>query len=185
VIDTGEPLVGQETIGESAETPGALRHWLASYYPVRAAAGEILGIGAVVSEVTERRRAERLAAAQLEAARILAESATVEDAVPRILEGVCESLGWEGAELWRVHGDESVVRCTEAWHGPSLAGVELDAEARLLAFGASEGLRGGVWTTGEADATGAGVAPPAEDEREAGTSPATTAAAEPEASSRE
>jgi small subunit ribosomal protein S1 len=37
--------------------------------------------------------------------------------------------------------------------------------------------------TAEADATGAGVTPPAEDEQEAGSSPSTTSAAEPEASS--
>jgi len=60
VAATGEPATGIEVRGETPAHPGAAREWIASYWPVRAAAGgELLGVGAVVFDVTDRRTAER------------------------------------------------------------------------------------------------------------------------------
>jgi PAS domain S-box-containing protein len=58
VIRTGEPVVDAEISGETPRMPGIERHWLASYYPVRQPRGEILGVGAIVVEITDRKRAE-------------------------------------------------------------------------------------------------------------------------------
>ena len=58
VIDTGEPIVDHDVMGVTPAAPGELRHWLASYYPVRGEDREVVGIGAVVIEVTERRRSQ-------------------------------------------------------------------------------------------------------------------------------
>ena len=58
VIDTGEPITDLEISGE---TPADLLHqhyWLVSFYPVRMQEGELLGVGVLVSEITERKRAE-------------------------------------------------------------------------------------------------------------------------------
>jgi len=57
VLETGIPVTDMEINSETA-TPGQWRHWLASYFPVRAADGHVLGVGAVVVEITERKRAE-------------------------------------------------------------------------------------------------------------------------------
>ncbi|WP_233583098.1 PAS domain-containing protein [Corallococcus sp. CA053C] len=61
VLDEGTPIIGLNLTGEVPATPGEQRHWNVSYYPVRTASGTILGVGAVVAEVTEeyRARAER------------------------------------------------------------------------------------------------------------------------------
>ena len=49
-----------EVRGETPAQPGVEREWVASYWPVRAAAGgELIGVGAVVFDVTDRRAAER------------------------------------------------------------------------------------------------------------------------------
>ncbi|MDI3287443.1 ATP-binding protein [Polyangium sp. 15x6] len=58
VLDTGEPLVGVEISARVPATPDHDRHWLASYYPVRTARGELLGVGVVVVDLTEQKRAE-------------------------------------------------------------------------------------------------------------------------------
>jgi PAS domain S-box-containing protein len=59
VLETGEPLVDVEVSGETPRAPGVRRHWLASYYPVRApAGGPVIGLGGVVVEVTARKAAE-------------------------------------------------------------------------------------------------------------------------------
>ena len=58
VLETGEPYVHMEVTGETAASPGTVRYWLTSCYPVRDAEGDIVGAGAVVTEITERKRAE-------------------------------------------------------------------------------------------------------------------------------
>jgi PAS domain S-box-containing protein len=58
VLETGEPVLGLEVSGETAAAPGVTRHWLTNYYPVRPGGGAPLGVGIVVTEVTERKRAE-------------------------------------------------------------------------------------------------------------------------------
>lgn len=57
VLETGEPLTGLELTGEAPGEPGRLRHWLVDYYPVKAN-GEVIGIGAVMVEITQRKQAE-------------------------------------------------------------------------------------------------------------------------------
>jgi PAS domain S-box-containing protein len=58
VLATGEPVIEAEVSGETPRAPGVTRHWLASYYPIRGAGGEVVGLGGVVVEVTARRAAE-------------------------------------------------------------------------------------------------------------------------------
>lgn len=58
VLATCEPYLGLELHGETAAAPGSQRHWLESLYPVCMADGQILGIGVIIVEITERKRAE-------------------------------------------------------------------------------------------------------------------------------
>jgi diguanylate cyclase (GGDEF)-like protein/PAS domain S-box-containing protein len=57
VLATGEPLNDVEIAGESAAS-GRHLHWVASFYPVRSPRGDVLGLGAVVTEITERKHLE-------------------------------------------------------------------------------------------------------------------------------
>ncbi len=59
VLVTGEPLLDVELTGEAVKAPGAQRTWLNSFFPVRSSDGELLGVGTVLSDITERRRAEQ------------------------------------------------------------------------------------------------------------------------------
>jgi PAS domain S-box-containing protein len=56
VLGTGRPLVDIEVEGETPAAPGKRRSWVASFYPVRTEEA-ILGIGALVREVTDEREA--------------------------------------------------------------------------------------------------------------------------------
>jgi PAS domain S-box-containing protein len=71
VVDTGVPCVQEESTEWLPQRLGHDRHWLSSYYPVRAADGEILGLGAVIMEITERKRAEEQLEARAQAAQAL------------------------------------------------------------------------------------------------------------------
>jgi diguanylate cyclase (GGDEF)-like protein/PAS domain S-box-containing protein len=53
----GETICGMDVHTASADDPGRVRHWLASYFPVRIDE-EIIGVGNVVVEITDRKEAE-------------------------------------------------------------------------------------------------------------------------------
>ncbi len=59
VARKGEPLIDIAVSGVTPAQPGNKREFLASYWPVRSAGDEVIGVGIVVTEVTERRAAER------------------------------------------------------------------------------------------------------------------------------
>ena len=59
VRETGRALRDLEVAGEVPADPGVTRHWLSSYYPVFDAGGQLLGINAVVIDITERKLLER------------------------------------------------------------------------------------------------------------------------------
>jgi diguanylate cyclase (GGDEF)-like protein/PAS domain S-box-containing protein len=58
VLETGQPVLDVEVAGPSALDVGQTRHWINSYYPV-ALAEELIGIGIVAVEITERKKAEQ------------------------------------------------------------------------------------------------------------------------------
>jgi PAS domain S-box-containing protein len=77
VLETGEPLLNVEVTGGTPSDPSPDRAFLVSHYPVRSSGGDILGVGAVVVEITGLRRAEeRLQKAKADAdqAREIADS---------------------------------------------------------------------------------------------------------------
>ncbi len=57
VLDTRKPILNQEISGETPKRPGIERFWRASYYPVQTGEGALLGVGAVVEDITEQRLA--------------------------------------------------------------------------------------------------------------------------------
>ena len=74
IVDSGKPVLDVDVSGELPGRPGERRDWLASYYPVRGALGDIVGLGVVVVDVTENREAWRAAEAARERLSVLAEA---------------------------------------------------------------------------------------------------------------
>ena len=58
ILRTGESVLGLEIHGMSHAGAGE-RDWLASYYPLRAEDGEIVGVHGVVMDITERKQVEQ------------------------------------------------------------------------------------------------------------------------------
>ena len=59
ILDTGKPILDYEVAGETPKQPGILRYWQVSYYPLRDENGLVFGIGAIVIEISDRKRAEK------------------------------------------------------------------------------------------------------------------------------
>jgi len=58
ILATGEAVLNHEFSGETSSAPGITRFWSQSWYPARDGAGEILGFGAIVEDITERKQYE-------------------------------------------------------------------------------------------------------------------------------
>ena len=127
---------------------GTVRHLHSIGHPVLDTAGELVEYFGTVIDVTERRRAEQRLLAQHRVARILAEAATVEEATTKILQAVCECMGWDLGARWRIDGEAGVLRCTEIWRTPSVEAPRFEAATRGSTVRSGSGLAGRVWASG-------------------------------------
>jgi PAS domain S-box-containing protein len=59
VIETGEPVLNVEIVGETPAKPGVTRVWEEHWYPLRDRDGRLVGINVVAEEVTARKEAEQ------------------------------------------------------------------------------------------------------------------------------
>lgn len=58
VLETGDPVEDVQISGETPAQPGIIRDWTESFFPIRHADGTTVGIAAVATETTERKRLE-------------------------------------------------------------------------------------------------------------------------------
>ncbi len=93
--------------------------------------------------------AQRRLTAEHIAARALVESATFGDAAPKILEAICEALGWEFGALWRIDREADLLRCVDTWRASVADFPEFDRVSREMTFTRGVGLPGRVWSTGQ------------------------------------
>ena len=71
--------------------------------------------------IAERDQAELRLATQQATIRVLAEAETLRDAIPGVLQAICDGLGWELGAVWTVDEEADVLRCEHTWHVPSAA----------------------------------------------------------------
>ncbi|AMY09392.1 Signal transduction histidine-protein kinase BarA [Luteitalea pratensis] len=82
-----------------------------------------------------------------ETACALAESETLVEAAPRMLQAICGALGWEYGAFWTVDRPAARLRWAATWHASSLPFDEFAAVSRATAFAAGDGLPGRVWSS--------------------------------------
>ncbi|MBC6431029.1 response regulator [Nostoc sp. HG1] len=113
----------------------------------------IVSTGIDITDVSEelrlRKRAQQHLTAQYTATRVLAESTTTGEATGQILQGICESLGWDLGEIWMVDQQANVLRFLDMWHKASLEVQEFEALNRQTTFPPGIGLPGQVWASSE------------------------------------
>jgi PAS domain S-box-containing protein len=74
VIRTGKAVSNLEFSGETAASPGEVRYWSENWFPLFAPEGDLLGVGAVVNEITGRKRMENALAESERLYRAIGES---------------------------------------------------------------------------------------------------------------
>jgi signal transduction histidine kinase len=104
----------------------------------------LLGL-AFVSDISLRRAAEKRLQAEFAMTRVFSDPTPIEDLSPRLLQALCENLGWHLGELWRIDGD--VLRRAGSWHQEGLDTAAFDAASREMAIPPGVSLPGRVWAT--------------------------------------
>ena len=148
-LRTGEP---RASVVMGVYRPDGRLRWLdMNSRPLPAEGGN--GPSAVVvsfSDITERKRAEERLTAQYAVTRVLAESRSLEDAMPKIMQAVGQNLEWDCGIFWRVDRNASLLRCLDQWRTPGV-GVEAFLEPTWeRTFKPEEGLPGRIWASGKA-----------------------------------
>ncbi len=100
-------------------------------------------------EIAARLQADQRLTAQYAIVRVLTEATDLAEAIRRILQAVCETLGWELGTYWRVDPDRQLLHCLDLWHRPGLDFSEFENATRQSSFPPGIGLPGRVWSGGE------------------------------------
>ena len=111
----------------------------------RDAKGKPASILETNTEITDRKRAEHRTAVNLAVARILSESPALTDAAPRILQAVCQTLGWEVGGFWMPVPNGSVLHCLKIWESCVGKFPKFKAVSRKLKLAPGVGLPGRIW----------------------------------------
>ncbi len=98
--------------------------------PVHDDRGNAIGIMAIIADITLRRRFELRQELQTAITRLLAESRTVDEALVKVIETMCEKQGWACGTRWVLDKRDNVLRCAEAWGVDTPTVQEFVAETR-------------------------------------------------------
>ncbi|HXJ34602.1 MAG TPA: GAF domain-containing protein [Candidatus Eisenbacteria bacterium] len=111
--------------------------------------GQPIRMFGTLQDITERKLAEQRVLAQHAVTQILAAVTSLEEATPRVLQALCESLLWDVGALWRIDREAGVLRCVELWHSNAVDVPEFEAASRERTLPRGIGLPGRVWANGE------------------------------------
>lgn len=119
--------------------------------------GEVLYYEGMVQDISRRKAAEeerdeanaRLAV-QYAVARTLAEVRHLGEASRKIVQTICESVGWEFGDIWRLDSGVNALRCVDIWHRPGLAAEAFVDATKKTTYEPGIGLPGRVWSSRKA-----------------------------------
>jgi PAS domain S-box-containing protein len=103
----------------------------------------------LAAALAERRRDELRKSVLHAVAQTLAESSTLSDATPGIIQNICTGLAWQVGAIWEVDRDLAVLKCAGVWHVGSATFPAFEAITRERTFEKGKGLPGRVWASGK------------------------------------
>jgi PAS domain S-box-containing protein len=112
-------------------------------------AGERAGTIVTFRDASEQSLTHRRLGAQSTVTRILRDSISIEDALPKILEALCRTLDLQLGIMWMVDSEHSLLRCSDVWYIPGEPFQEYESTCRQKVYRQGEGVPGKSWETKE------------------------------------
>ena len=146
-LQRGEPLSDHQTV--RLHKDGTRINVSISTTVMRDAEGQPTGFISLATDITERKRAERRMQMEHSVTRILEESRTVEDALPKFIRTLAETSGWVYGARWELDKAANLLRCMETWcvDAPEVREFMAFSRLRTQSPGASKGPIHQVWTS--------------------------------------
>jgi diguanylate cyclase (GGDEF)-like protein/PAS domain S-box-containing protein len=147
--DTVRTGVGQRVEFRFRLKDGSVRHIESEGRVIRNAAGKVTKVVLVSRDISERKRAEQREKMEHAVTRVLAESETLSEAIPRIVQTICETLNWDCGARWSMDERRKAICCVETWSVPAQAVTQFISEVRKRTFQpTNKGLVRQVWMSG-------------------------------------
>ena len=145
LLETRAPF--SDFVFKLANARGELRYLSASGRPLHDADGSFQGYCGTAKDITRSVQMDLRLALEHAVTRLLEQSASIEEAAPRIIRAICEQLGWACGGRWQPEGSENLIRCAETW-GVASADIDafLETTRRLPPVAGSGGLNRRAWT---------------------------------------
>ena len=118
--------------------------------PVVSENGLTASLRGTFMDINERKQLEHRQALEHDVTRVVAESDTIDDAMPKIIKLVCENFGWDCGAYWRWDKRDRLLRCSDTWSINSDEVREFVVRSKQQGFAPTPaGLIRRVWSTGE------------------------------------
>jgi PAS domain S-box-containing protein len=99
----------------------------------------------VARDISDLKRAEQRRDVQYAIAHTLADSTSLSEAVPKILQILCQTLTWDIGEFWSVDFSTNLLHLVENWCTDSISRTEVEPNI-LMPLAPGNGLAGKVWS---------------------------------------
>lgn len=109
--------------------------------------GRLIGFLKVMRDLTEQKRAEIRQATQHAVTAVIAEESNLKDAVPKLLQAMCNASDWRWGAIWAVDAAAGVLRLVNFWVDPSDRLAEFEQHSQHSTFARGVGLPGRVWAS--------------------------------------
>ncbi|MDM9381219.1 PAS domain S-box protein [Chlorogloeopsis sp. ULAP01] len=103
------------------------------------------GLAVYFRDISDHKREERRKAARYAVTCVLAEATTLVDAVPAILQSLCENLNWQLGSIWSVDKHHNILRYVNSWHAAKTNLQEFITVNQQTTFAPGIGLPGMIW----------------------------------------
>ena len=107
----------------------------------------------VLLDITSSRHAAMRERFSFESTQVLVGAQSLERAVNKVIQLVCETLGWDWGAYWAIEDNHSDLRqlgCKHYWHNPGATLESFTRQSTAIRMAPDEGLVGHVWSTGQA-----------------------------------
>jgi diguanylate cyclase (GGDEF)-like protein len=111
--------------------------------------GRPTGYLVMMADITEQKRVQKQQSVIARITMLLSEAHSVEEAIPRVLETLCDSFDFVYGARWILDKQNLLLRCAETWGEPlpDVAGFREHSKARVERSGKPGGITRRVWAT--------------------------------------